>query len=216
MQLTPARRGSRRSRRCRRRAAVRSSSVRSTISRSARPSPSIATGLAKKSKTIVLGLAARRAARSRAGASPTCAARLERARRLGGREVGRIDHRRAPRDGRARPAPWASSRSGAARGGRGCDGADREPSSASRHGRRCPSRRTRRGSWTGCARHRARHCRCRSPPRRRRPAAGEVGEIGMAVIPADERRRADHAGQVVARDAERRSLGAPVARITAS
>ena len=32
---------------------------------------------------------------------------------------------------------------------------------------------------------------------------GEVGEIGMAVIPADERRRADHAGQVVAGDAER-------------
>ena len=30
----------------------------------------------------------------------------------------------------------------------------------------------------------------------------EVGEIGMAVVPADELGRADHAGQILARDAE--------------
>jgi hypothetical protein len=38
----------------------------------------------------------------------------------------------------------------------------------------------------------------------------------MAVIPADEGRRSDHAGQVAAGISSGRSLGAPVARMTAS
>ena len=42
------------------------------------------------------------------------------------------------------------------------------------------------------------HRRRRDVQRRR-----ELGEIGMAVIPADEGGRADHAGQIVARNAER-------------
>ena len=60
-----------------------------------------------------------------------------------------------------------------------------------------------RGSWTGCARNRARHCRCRSTAAWRAAERRiEVGEIGMAVVPADELGRADDAGQVLAGNAE--------------
>ena len=44
----------------------------------------------------------------------------------------------------------------------------------------------------------------------------EVGEIGMAVVPADEFGRADDARQILTGIPSLRSCGAPMARITAS
>ena len=136
-----------------------------------------------------------------------------------GREIGR-DRPAAPhpRDGRARPAPWASSRSGAARAGRarGCRGS-RCCRARRRRGRRCPSRRTRPASWRGCGRRRARHCRCRSPPPRRRRAADRDRRIRDGRYTSRRRppSRPRRAGRRRGCRAAGRA-GAPVARITAS
>ena len=110
----------------------------------------------------------------------------------------------------------ASSRSGAGPGGRRCRIVrtlrhDRVHRS---HDRRCPIRRIRRASWQGCARHQARHCRCRSISHRLAVSSGGARSamVGVAVIPADERRRSDDAGQILAGDPHRAiRRSAPVA-----
>ena len=98
------------------------------------------------------------------------------------------------------------------------DGADRASCRARRaRGRRCPSLRTRRGSSTGSARSRARHCRCRPPPRGCRRAAdrGRRNRDGRCTSrrtrPSRRRRANPRPGMP-----SLRSCGAPVARITAS
>ncbi len=98
------------------------------------------------------------------------------------------------------------------------DGADRRCSRARRaHGRRCPILRTRRGSWTGCARSRARHCRCRSPPRALPPSGGSrSAKSGWPLYQPTNSAEPTTPGRSSPGMPSLRSCGAPVARITAS
>ena len=136
----------------------------------------------------VFGLLASRSAKSRRMRDRLAQARLE---RLIGfrREVGRLDlAAQPPRDGRARRAPWASSRSGAARDGRGSSPsriADLSSASSAWPTISDPS-----NSCRVLDRMRAHverniavadHRGCMPLQRRI-----EVREIGMAVVPADE------------------------------